>query len=675
MVKIFINNEITYVPFNSTVLEACESAGIEIPRFCFHERLSIAGNCRMCLVELEKTPKPVASCAMPVMNNMRIFTDTPLVKKAREGVLEFLLLNHPLDCPICDQGGECDLQDQTMVFGADRSRFFEFKRGVVDKNCGPLIKTIMTRCIHCTRCVRFASDIAGIEDLGTTNRGRDTEIGTYVSKVFQTELSGNVIDLCPVGALTSKVYAFIARPWELRSTETIDFSDAVGSNIRVDLKETEVVRVLPRVNEAINEEWISDKARFNFDSLKTLRFDTPYIKNVLGNLESCSWQKAIAELENLFFNIPSSKIAIVCSVNLGLMSLHGVQNFANSLGVRHVGFPRKFYLESDFPEHFLCNTTLDNIKSSDFCLFVGTNPRYEASMLNLKIRKRFRQGLFESVSIGIPHNSTYKTQILGISPSTLIDISEGRHFFCKKLKKSKTPVLICGASLAERKDFLGLESSLKNLFRFIKVVDLTRNGFCFLNQESNQVGAFLLGMKSIELSILKKQKLCIFVGPFREDELSIIERFVNSNIDTKIVTFGVNGCDFSVFSNLILPTTTVFEQEDAFINLEGKKQKTLKVTTGPVLSRNITDILKIINTRLNLNSSFLSKDALWKTLHSISIPKVALKKNQNSVFFIYSTPFLPFLTDFHISDSFSRFSNTMLSCSNAYRASFINFLK
>ena len=279
MVKVFVNNEATFVPSNSTVLEACESIGIEVPRFCFHERLSVAGNCRMCLVEIEKSPKPVASCAMPVMNNMQVFTDTPLVKKAREGVLEFLLMNHPLDCPICDQGGECDLQDQAMFFGSDKSRFFEYKRGVEDKNCGPLIKTIMTRCIHCTRCVRFAADIAGVEDLGTTNRGRDTEIGTYVSKVFQSELSGNVVDLCPVGALTSKPYTFIARPWELRSTETIDISDAVGSNIRVDLKETEVVRVLPRLHEGLNEEWISDKSRYSFDALKIQRLDTPYVRD------------------------------------------------------------------------------------------------------------------------------------------------------------------------------------------------------------------------------------------------------------------------------------------------------------------------------------------------------------------------------------------------------------
>jgi len=347
MVKVFVNNEVTYVPFNSTVLEACESIGIEVPRFCFHERLSVAGNCRMCLVEIEKSPKPVASCAMPVMNNMQVFTDTPLVKKAREGVLEFLLMNHPLDCPICDQGGECDLQDQAMVFGGDKSRFFEYKRGVEDKNCGPLIKTIMTRCIHCTRCVRFAADIAGIEDLGTTNRGRDTEIGTYVSKVFQSELSGNVIDLCPVGALTSKPYTFIARPWELRTTETIDLSDAVGSNIKVDFKETEVVRVLPRINEGLNEEWISDKSRFSFDALKIQRLDTPYFKEK-GSLKSCSWRIAIEELRKALLETPSSKTSIVCSANTDFKTLKKTKFLANLLGIKNFGFPRNFSFNFDF---------------------------------------------------------------------------------------------------------------------------------------------------------------------------------------------------------------------------------------------------------------------------------------------------------------------------------------
>merc|ERR1712072_1200678 len=313
MVKVFVNNEITYVPSNSTVLEACESIGIEVPRFCFHERLSVAGNCRMCLVELEKSPKPVASCAMPIMPDMKIFTDTPLVKKAREGVLEFLLLNHPLDCPICDQGGECDLQDQAMVFGSDSSRFYDLKRGVHDKKLGPLIKTIMTRCIHCTRCIRFATEVAGVEDLGTVVRGTDTEIGTYIEKIFKSELSGNVIDLCPVGALTSKPYAFKARPWELKTEISVDTSDGLGSDIKIDFKSNEIVRVTPHFvnhlefnanskygysiskdNYPFTDEWISDKARFSYDGFQSCDMNVNSICSIGSLLHSLTKQSNIS---------------------------------------------------------------------------------------------------------------------------------------------------------------------------------------------------------------------------------------------------------------------------------------------------------------------------------------------------------------------------------------------
>lgn len=276
MIPVYVNNNLVLVPQTASVLEACETVGVTVPRFCYHSQLPIAGNCRMCLVEVEKSPKPQASCAMPVTKNMRVFTDTPLVKKAREGVLEFLLLNHPLDCPICDQGGECDLQDQALTFGSDKSRFFEFKRGTSDKNLGPLVKTIMTRCIHCTRCVRFASEIAGVGILGTTNRGKETEIGLYVGELMSSELSGNLVDVCPVGALTSKPYAFSSRPWELRSTETLDFSDAVGSNVVVELKETEILRIQPKQNDFVNRVWLSDRGRFSFDGYKNQRLITPF---------------------------------------------------------------------------------------------------------------------------------------------------------------------------------------------------------------------------------------------------------------------------------------------------------------------------------------------------------------------------------------------------------------
>ena len=299
MIKIFINNQLVLVPANTSVLEACESVGIIIPRFCFHERLNVAGNCRMCLVEIEKSPKPIASCAFPVTQNMKIFTDSPLVHKARENVVEFLLLNHPLDCPICDQGGECDLQDQALIFGSDKTRFFFSKRAVEDKNCGPLIKTIMTRCIHCTRCVRFFQDIVGEEDFGTTLRGKETEIGTYIGKSLVSELSGNIIDLCPVGALTSKPYAFIARSWEIKNVETIDITDAVGSNIKVNFKEGEILRVMPSLNDAINEEWISDKARFFFDMLKTQRISQPFFKKA-DVFNKVSWLDSFSEKKKIF---------------------------------------------------------------------------------------------------------------------------------------------------------------------------------------------------------------------------------------------------------------------------------------------------------------------------------------------------------------------------------------
>ena len=670
MVKIFVNNEVTYVPFNSTVLEACESIGIEVPRFCFHERLSVAGNCRMCLVELEKAPKPVASCAMPVMNNMQIFTDTPLVKKAREGVLEFLLMNHPLDCPICDQGGECDLQDQAMFFGSDKSRFFEYKRGVEDKNCGPLIKTIMTRCIHCTRCVRFAMDIAGVEDLGTTNRGQDTEIGTYVGKVFQSELSGNVVDLCPVGALTSKPYTFIARPWELRSTETIDISDAVGSNIRVDFKETEVVRVLPRLNEELNEEWISDKSRFSFDALKIQRLDSPYVKENGGLIRS-SWQVAMEKFKALLLKTPSSDISFMCSVNTDLDTLKEAKNFAASFGIQNFGYPRSFDINMDFSENYLCNTPLADVEQSDLCLLVGVNPRYEASMLNLKLRKRHRQGLYKTASIGVPHNQTYKTNVLGISPYTLLKISEGRHPLCKDLRISKRPLILYSSSLAERKDFSGLEKALGLIEAHLKKKVLTWNSLSFLNQESNQAGAFDIGIPSFNFSKAMSQKMCILLGSFREKELTkIIEDVSNETI---LIFIGTNGCEFTAKADLVLPTTTFLEKEGSFMNLEGRIQKTQKATAGPALVRDSLKIFQILRKSLNASEKkiYTGHDFLMINLNNKKKANYSFKKSTLSS--VSRMPFSPFLTDFYISDSLSKYSITMAKCSSAYRMSFQNF--
>jgi NADH dehydrogenase (ubiquinone) Fe-S protein 1 len=668
MVKVFVNNEATFVPSNSTVLEACESIGIEVPRFCFHERLSVAGNCRMCLVEIEKSPKPVASCAMPVMNNMQVFTDTPLVKKAREGVLEFLLMNHPLDCPICDQGGECDLQDQAMFFGSDKSRFFEYKRGVEDKNCGPLIKTIMTRCIHCTRCVRFAADIAGVEDLGTTNRGRDTEIGTYVSKVFQSELSGNVVDLCPVGALTSKPYTFIARPWELRSTETIDISDAVGSNIRVDLKETEVVRVLPRLHEGLNEEWISDKSRYSFDALKIQRLDTPYVRNN-GSLKQCSWQIAVEELKDLLLKESSSKTSLICSVNTDFETLSRAKVMANSLGIKNFGYPRAFDFNLDFSKNYLCNTPLADIEQSDLCLLVGVNPRYEASMLNLKLRKRHRQGLYKTTSVGVPHNQTYDTEVLGISPQTLIKISEGQHSICKDLRTAKKPLILYSASLAEREDFSGLKKALNVIENNLVAKVFDWDCLSFLNQESNQVSAFEIGLGKFDFSKLPSQNLCILLGSFREEELEKITNKISE--ETTLVFIGTNGCEFTAKADIIMPTTTFLEKEGVYMNLEGRVQKTSKATSGPALVRDPSRILQILTKKLLPSEKIKELDYNAVTLIGKSFGEIVNKSYKKSN--ISRLPFSPFLTDFYISDSLSKNSTTMAKCSDVYRASFKNF--
>lgn len=678
MVKIYVNNKLTYVPYNSSVLEACKSVGIDVPRFCFHERLSVAGNCRMCLVELEKSPKPVASCAMPVVNNMRVFTDTPLVRKARESVLEFLLVNHPLDCPICDQAGECDLQDQTMVFGSDRNRFFAFKRSVEDKNCGPLVKTIMNRCIHCTRCVRFITDIAGIEDLGTTNRGRSTEIGTYLQKALKSELSGNIVDLCPVGALTSKPYAFIARPWELRSVESIDFSDAVGSNIRIDFKETELVRILPKKNEGLNEEWLSDKARYCFDGSKIQRLDRPYIKDAKGALTECSWETAINSVSSLFSKVKASEVSIIVSPDLGISSLIEVENFASSSGIQNIGFPRKLEVNSDFVENFIVNTPLDDINLSDFCLFVGCNPRFEAAMFNLKLRKRSQLRTFDCFSIGLAHDLTYKSKILGISPEILLEVAEGRHPVCKLLRSSKKPLVVFSASLAERIDFRGLEQIIRVLSKYTRVVSSEAIGYCFLNQESNQVGLFNIGLKRINTLRLKNHKLCLLIGYFKEEDLKILRAGFNPQL--QLIVISANGNILFKNSSVVLPLKGVFEHEDIYFNLEGTPQKSLKAVSIESSSKDVFEILLLMR-YLYIDNSFqdLNRENLENYLMvSKKDPKffsLCLEKKSNlESFNISKYPFFPYVTDFYTTGSLAEFSMIMAKCSSFYRSRFSNFI-
>lgn len=536
MVKVFIDHRSIEVLKGTTVLQACLQIGVEIPRFCYHERLSIAGNCRMCLVEVEKSPKPVASCAMPVVEGMKIRTSTPLVKKAREGVLEFLLVNHPLDCPICDQGGECDLQDLTMVYGSDRGRFHEYKRGVEDKNIGPLIKTIMTRCIHCTRCVRFASEIAGVQEIGTVGRGKDTEISTYIQKIFHSELSGNIIDLCPVGALTSKPYAFTARSWELKTVESIDLTDAVGSNIRIDVRGSEIMRILPRLNEEINEEWITDKTRFSYDGLKRQRLQSPMIRveGTESNYRIVNWKDAfsyiaqkineeIAQRKNKKENSPFSTIDIkaVIGKHADLESTYLLKKLIHKMGSNDIYLNRfsllqkknkqekKYHLtyesvlSSDLRENYLLNTQLTGFEKTDFCLLIGCNPRFEAPLLNLRLRKAHLQKGLKVFSIGSnDYNLTYPYEKIGNDFNSFVRLIEGRHKDSKCLFQAKFPTIILGMdfiiqnTLDMNTNYLfDLFYRIKNIYRTHNHFEGFWNGLNILHADASSVGSLDLGIE------------------------------------------------------------------------------------------------------------------------------------------------------------------------------------
>src|SRR6266852_1469072 len=493
MPKLTIDGQEVEVPPGTTVLQACQRIGVEVPHFCFHERLAIAGNCRMCLVEQEKAPKPIASCAMPATDNMVIHTKSEKAQKARKGVMEFLLINHPLDCPICDQGGECDLQDQAMAYGFDRGRFEENKRAVKDKDFGPLIKTSMNRCIHCTRCIRFATEIAGVEELGATGRGENMEIGTYVEKALTSELSGNMIDLCPVGALTSKPYAFIARPWELRKTESIDVLDGVGSNIRIDARGPQVMRVLPRLNEEINEEWISDKSRFAVDGLMHKRLDRPYVRRD-GRLIEASWGEAFGVIAERFGKLPAARIAALAGdlvdveAMLALKELMAGLNSPN-LDCRQDGAK----LDPSCRAGYIFNSTIAGIEQADACLLIGTNPRWEAALVNARLRKRHLAGGFKIAAIGPALDLTFAIEQLGSGPDLIDDIADGKHGWSEILRSAKKPMLILGTAALARSGGARILASARRLAETTGMIQSGRNGFNVLHSAAARVGGLDIG--------------------------------------------------------------------------------------------------------------------------------------------------------------------------------------
>lgn len=631
MIDIYINNIKLKVNNNLTVLQACNNFKIEIPKFCFQENLKIAGNCRMCLVEIENSPKPVASCAMPLIPNMKIFTDTPLVQKARESVLEFLLINHPLDCPICDQASECDLQDQTMIFGSDRSRFFFKKRGVEDKYCGPFIKTIMTRCIHCTRCVRFANDVCGIDGLGTTGRGNKTEINFYYPQIFNSEFSGNLIDLCPVGALTSKPYAFKARSWDLKKKEGIDILDGIGSNIKIDIFNNEIIRILPKTNFDINKEWISNKTRYFFDSLKYQRLKYPLLRDHENNFQKISWLKALDIINQKLIKTDSSKIKTIIGDLIDLKSLFLLKKKLTKFGILNVHYEtfltKNININSDLTSNFLFNKTLKSIEESDLCLIINSDIRAEGSILNIHLINRLKKGNFKIAYIGNKTNFTYPIQHLGLTFKTLINIFLGKHSFCKDLKKSKKPLIFIGENILNQKNGFYFLSKFNNL-------SCLKNNINFFNSKMSLINFFEITFSKFN-NFSKNSKVYYLFNTNLQNKLKIPK-------ESFIIYQGHHFTQDAQNSNLILPGLTFLEKKGIYINLEGIIQQNEQILNLQTKQRKDSLIFKntykfLLNQNQSKSNNFLKiteilpylKKKKLKIINNFIFNKKHLKINVN----------------------------------------------
>ena len=670
MPKIKINGKDIEFQKGMTVLQACELADVEIPRFCYHEKLSIAGNCRMCLVELEKSPKPIASCARPAAEGMNIKTNTAFIEKARKGVMEFLLANHPLDCPVCDQGGECDLQDQSMYYGVDKSRFVENKRQVKDKYMGPLIKTQMTRCIHCTRCVRFATEIAGVPEIGAIGRGENMEITTYLEKAMESELSANVIDLCPVGALTSNPYAFEARPWELKKTESIDVMDAVGSNIRVDSYNWEVKRILPRLNNEINEEWISDKTRYSCDGLLKQRLDIPYVKKN-NKLQKSSWEEVISILVEKIKTINPNEIGGHIGDMINLENALGFKNLFSALKSNNLDFrERNFYINSSDKSNYIFNSSIKGIEESDLILLVGTNPRLEATMLNARIRKVFAQKKVPILSIGNPGDLTYEYTIIGNKTDDVKKIFNNESDFTKKLLSSKKPIIIIGESALEIESGKYLFEGFKKFLKKNNFINKEWNALNFLPQNASTVGL-------IDLNILSREeeKRNNFFEKLTNNKFKLLYLLGSDNLDFKknnefIVYQGSHGDRGAEIADLILPSAAYTEQNGLFENLEGRVQECKKATYPIGEALEDWKIFNMILKGLGKKEKLSNFDSLRKEVLKL-IPNFtklnALPRFKDSVVDNITSNFVSEEVnikelDYYFTNAISRASKTMSEC-------------
>ena len=666
MLKLKVNDIEVEVEEGLTVLQACEKAGAEIPRFCYHEKLSIAGNCRMCLVEMEKSPKPIASCAMPAADGMVIKTNTPKIEKSRKGVMEFLLANHPLDCPVCDQGGECDLQDQSMFYGIDKSRFKENKRAVPEKNMGPLIKTQMTRCIHCTRCVRFATEIAGVPELGAIGRGEDMQITTYLEQSVQSELSGNVIDLCPVGALTSKPYVFEARPWELKKTQTIDVMDAVGSNIRVDTYDWEVKRVLPVINEDINEEWISDKTRYACDGLLNQRLDTPYIK-YNNKFEKASWDEVYKIIKSKIENANKDKICGFVGDLTNMETSFIFKEFLErTIDTKKYDFrSTKRFIDSSKRENYLFNSSINGIEEADLILLIGTNPRFEATMINARIRKAYLSNNTRVISLNDLGDLTYNYQSLNGKVKTIKDIFENNNELSKEIIESKKPMIVFGESFFKIK-------SASYLFNLSKKF-LSKNNK--LNDDWNPINILSVDAATVgnlDLDIIDKNNKIL--DELHENKFEIIFLLGQDNLDFKkkdefIIYQGSHGDRGAEIADIILPGAAYTEQSGHYTNLEGKLQKAYKASYPPGDAKEDWQIINDLAEVMNNRKLFNDKDELESSMFNY----LKMNKDQQNTELEdklnesdFADEFLKVdYKDYYFSNVIARSSKTMLECNNA----------
>ncbi|WP_374763943.1 NADH-quinone oxidoreductase subunit NuoG [Yunchengibacter salinarum] len=648
----------------ATVLQACEAAGVEIPRFCYHERLSIAGNCRMCLVEMERAPKPIASCAFPAGDGMVIHTNTEAVKKAREGVMEFLLINHPLDCPICDQGGECDLQDQAMAFGRGMNRFEENKRAVKDKYMGPLIGTIMTRCIHCTRCIRFSEEVGGVEDMGALGRGEQMEITTYLDKMLDSEMSGNVIDLCPVGALTSKPYAYTARSWELTKTQSIDVMDAVGSNIRVDNRGPAVMRILPRIHEEVNEEWISDKTRFHYDGLRRKRLDRPFVRK-RGKLQEAGWADAFEAIRKGLKGVKGDQIAGLVGDLADMESMKALRDLLEKLGSKRIESRQDgAALDPSVRAGYLMNTGLFDLETADYVLLVGCNPRMEAPLVNTRIRKGTRLFGTRVANIGPAEDLTYSVDELGDDAAILQKILDGDHPVAESLKKAERPVILLGQGALVREDGAAILKAARDLADRVAMRD-GWNGFNVLHTAASRVGALDMGLVSeggadaiLDDAESGAVKTVFNLGADELDTAALKDCFT--------VYIGTHGDEGVRHADVILPGAAYTEKDGTFINTEGRVQMAEKAGFPPGEAKEDWAILRALSDVLKVTLPYDSWDDLHRALkgelphlETVDVKPTAEWGDFGTGGSIAEGGIAPVITDFYLTNPIARASDIL----------------